>query len=136
MENAFKIYFALIPFLILRSVSIVSFYKLGPMTLDLVTPMQTSVIVANGSNWDLYVATSVALNMYRINPSTSTLAYLDQFFGPNYSSSYNRIFIWNSYVIIYATNDMIMKQLTRADLNYYSAFTINQLVDKFYHVPA
>ena len=136
MEKAFKIWFALIPFLILRAVSIVSFYQLGPMTLNLDYPILNSVIISNGSNWDLYVTTSVSFNIYRINRSTSTIAYLDNFFGPNYSSTYNRIFIWNSYVIIYATNDIIMKQLTRVGLNYYSAFTINQQVDKFYYVPA
>lgn len=57
MENAFKICFVLIPFLILRSVSIVDIKYLETMRLDLLTTIQTSAMIANGPEWELYVAT-------------------------------------------------------------------------------
>jgi hypothetical protein len=54
MENALKICFALIPFLILRAVSIVDIKYLDSLKIDFPTTIQTSVIVANGAEWELY----------------------------------------------------------------------------------
>lgn len=57
MENAFKMFFTLIPFLILRVVSIADIEKLGSMSLELLTTIETSTIIANGPEWELYFST-------------------------------------------------------------------------------
>jgi hypothetical protein len=55
MEKPFKVCFVLIPFLILRAVSIVNIKYHELMSLNLATNIQASVITANGQ--ELYVAT-------------------------------------------------------------------------------
>jgi hypothetical protein len=82
----------------------------------------------------IFIASGVWVDVFTIDWATDTSSYYNSYYGYNGLVNFNRLFIFNQYLIPYSKDKLQIDVFGLNDFIFYQDFTINEYVDQFYHV--